>query len=350
MIFEVSDKRAQPVHSEWEPAELELEKYLILNTDSESNASLFDAKIFGEPLLLLENQVLTKQHKRADLVALDQYGNGVFIELKKRDAKQGIETQALQYLANFANLKGERFLQRFKHSKAAIDSFLGDYDVNSLNGKSRIVLVARSFEESVLSMGEWLATQGVAFRCIEYIPFKVEGRTFLSFSVRFDRTRDPLYQFSGGGELRAAEYYWHNIGTSPLGESTANVEAQDEWWRYHVAQGMISASFNNEIGDAGDKILNSYVAHDVVIAYASNHGAIGWGTLVAPSYELVGTAHDKFAAADPHLHRHRLTGIKWKSVARSMKDAIPARELKERFDLSHPSRPNRGSARSRQKR
>ncbi len=332
MIFEVSGKHAEPVRSEWEPAELELEKYLISKAEGDSNAALLDAKIFGESLLLLENQVFTKQGKRADLVALDQYGNGVFIELKKREARQGIETQALQYLANFANLKGERFLHRFQKAKSDIDEFLGDYDVNSLNQKSRIMLVARSFDESVLSMGEWLASQNVAFRCIEYDPFKVEGRMFLSFSVRFDRTRDPLYQFSGG-EPRPAGYFWHNIGTSPLGDSSSDAEAQDLWWQHHLAQGMISAGFNNELGDAGDKLLHAYIADDIVLAYASNYGAIGWGVVAAPSYELVSKSHDSFAAEG---HRHRLNGIKWKNVARSMKDAIPAKALKERFGLNHP--------------
>jgi hypothetical protein len=331
MIFEVCDQRAEPVRSDWEPAELELEKYLISKADGASNAALLDAKVFGEPLLLLENQVFTRQGKRADIVALDQYGNGVFIELKKREAKQGIETQALQYLANYANLKGERFLHRFSPAKAAIDEFLGDYDVYSLNQKSRIMLVARSFDESVLSMGEWLASQGIAFRCIEYLPFDVQGRKFLSFSVRFDRSRESLYQLSWAD--RVPQCFWHNIGTSPLSSNNSDAGEQQTWWNYHLSERMISAGFANEPGDAGDKLLNSYGAKDTVIAYTSGFGAIGWGVIDRPEYELVSREHDQFAGVG---HRHRLTGVNWKNVAQSVNDAISAQELKERFGLNHP--------------
>ena len=272
MIFEIRNGNAEPVREEWEPAELELEKYLIAQAEEDSNAFLFDAKVFGEPLLLLENQVLTKQGKRADVIALDQSGNGVFIELKKRAGKQGIETQALQYLANYANVKGEQFLARFKYKKTAIEEFLGDYDPHALNQKSRIMLVARSFDESVFSMGEWLASQGVAFRCIEYAPFKVADQTMLSFSIRFDRSKEPIYQLTW--EARAPQYFWHNIGGSPLIDSAMDLEVQDAWWRFHQTERVLTASFANEPGDAGEKLLNSYATKDVVFAYASGYARL----------------------------------------------------------------------------
>jgi len=333
MIFEISEGHALPLRSDWEPGELELEKYLIFQPDKTSKACLFDPRIFGEPLLMLENQVSTKQQKRADIVALDQNGYGVFIELKRREAKQGVETQALQYLANYANLKGERFLERFKGAKAEIDDFLGDdYDFNKLNAKCRIVLVARSFDDSVLSIGEWLASQGVAFRCIEYMPFRVGSNRFLSFSVRFDRSREPLYQLSWNS--REPQCFWHNIGIPPILGLGGEVAALDAWWRHNWEKGMVSAGFNEERGDAGDRILNSYVAQDTVIAYASGYGALGWGIIEAPQYDLVGVNFDRFTAAG--LHRHRLTGIRWKWVVESVTDAISAKELKERFKLNHP--------------
>ena len=204
--------------------------------------------------------------------------------------------------------------------------------VNSLNQKSRIILVARSFDESVFSIGEWLASQGVAFRCIEYHPFTVENRTFLSFAVRFDRSREPLYQLAL--ESRAPQFFWHNVGGSPVASSANDIDAQDAWWQHHLKERMISASFSNEPADAGDNILNSYVARDTVFAYASGFGAIGWGAVDSPNYDLVSMKYDKFAASG--RHRHRLKGIRWQNAASSVRDAITAKELKERFGLNHP--------------
>lgn len=332
MIFEVNGESSRIPRTEWNPSELELEKYLICKSDGSSNADLFDESVFGESLLLLENQAATKQGKRADLVALDQHGNGVFIELKKHEAKQGVETQALQYLANYANLKGEAFLHRFKHAQEAIDQFLPDYDTSKFNSQSRIILVARSFDKSLFSMGEWLSSQGVAFRCIQYVPFKIADRTFLSFSVRFDRSKESLYQLSW--EPRDPQFYWHNIAHSPIGLNDHDIDAEDQWWRHHREEGMISASFNNEPGDAGDRILNSYHAQDTVIAYASGYGAIGWGVVQTPTYRLVNPEYDRFSASGQL--RHRLKGIQWQHVAVSVSDAIPANELKEKFGLNHP--------------
>lgn len=332
MIFEIFGSVVQPVQSQWEPQELELEDYLASRTEDSSNAVLFDAKIFGEQLLLLEQQVFTKQAKRADMIALDQSGNGVFIELKKRVAKQGVETQALQYLANYANMKGERFLSRFNHAKGAIDEFLGEYDINDLNRQSRIILVARSFDDSLFSMGEWLASQGVAFRCIQYFPFKVGDKKFLSFSVRFDRSREPLYQLSW--EPRRPQYFWHNLGSLPGATNDTDHGGIDAWVQFHRQEGLLSASFSNEPGDAGDRILNSYVAKNTVIAYASGYGAVGWGVIESPSYSLVDRGYDRFSESG--LHRHRLEGMRWMHFAPSVRKAVTAKELKENFNLAHP--------------
>lgn len=295
-------------------------------------AALFDENIFGEPLLLLGNQVATKQGKRADLIALDVHGNSVFIELKRHEAKRGIETQALQYLANYANLKGENFLNHFKHAKSAMEQFLIECDYRKLNRQSRIILVARSFDQSLFSMGEWLASQGVAFRCIQYIPIKIDNHRLLSFSIRFDRSKDPLYQLSF--TPREPQFYWHNIAHSPLGSSPQDIEAENQWWHHHWSEGMVSASFTNEPGDAGDNLLNSYIPEDTVVAYASEYGAIGWGIVQSPNYQLVKPEYDRFSASG--LFRHRLKGIQWMQVATSVSDAISARELKEKFGLSHP--------------
>jgi len=330
MIFEARENCIESLRSEWQPQELELERYLVSREDEASDARIFDRSVFGEELLLLKEQALTKQGKRADLIALDRRGNGVFIELKKRAAKQGVEIQALQYLANYAHLKGEKFLQHFKDKKAAIDSFLADYSIHNLNQQSRIILVARSFDSSLFSMGEWLASQGVAFRCIEYTPFEIEKRKFLSFSVRFDRSRDPLYQLTH--EERAPQCFWHNIGF-PVREAV-HLPALNEWWQYLQQEDMVSASFANQPGDDGDRILNSYIGQDTIYAYASGYGAVGWGVVESPSYELVDRTKDKFSRGG--LHLHRLKGIRWKNVTQSVAEAIPPSELKDKYGLAHP--------------
>ncbi len=187
MIFRIEKHGGiESYHSTWIPKELELEKYILPRSDLEER--LLEASVFGESLLLLDNQVRTRHAKRADILALDKAGNGVIIELKRQVGSLGVETQALQYLADFSISKGRDFLTRFCKRDDSLEErvlgFLGgDFKTEDINRHSRIMLVARSFDESLFSMGEWLSRSGVAFRCIEYTPFEIGHEKFLSFSV-----------------------------------------------------------------------------------------------------------------------------------------------------------------------
>ncbi|MFH1739761.1 MAG: hypothetical protein ABIH23_12185 [bacterium] len=213
MIFWIQkhDDRIQSYRSEWRPKELELEQYLISHFEGETD--LLEESIFREPLLLLSNQVRTRQAKRADILALDKAGNGVIVELKRNEGSLGVETQALQYLADFSVFRGRDFLRRFCKQSDALEAkilgFLGDdFKIDDINQRSRIILIARGFEASLFSMGEWFSRCGVAFRCIEYSPFEVGKERFLSFSVAFDRAPEFLYPLTFQSRARQPGYFF----------------------------------------------------------------------------------------------------------------------------------------------
>jgi hypothetical protein len=98
--------------------------------------------------------------------------------------------------------------------------------------------------------------------------------------------------------------------------------------------GQVSASYDNQPGGRGEKLLRGYRAGDAIIAYASKCGVIGWGIVEEPEYEYVPENHDEFS--ETGFHRHRLRGIKWQSCSSTLKDAIPVKELNEIFGLKHP--------------
>jgi len=77
--------------------------------------------------------------------------------------------------------------------KKSINSFIGsNASVKDLNKTSRIILLARDFDPTIYSMGEWLSNNGVAFRCIQYEPIRIDEKDFISFSIAFDRSKDIL--------------------------------------------------------------------------------------------------------------------------------------------------------------
>jgi len=312
--------------SSWNPKELKIEKYIFSGTSKKQ--PILEYSIFGEQLLLVEREAQTPQKKRADIIALDRAGNSVIIELKRDMGVLGVETQALQYLAEFSAHKGADFIKRFsKHNKALeeqVRGFLGDdVDVENLNSQSRIVLVARAFDQALFSMGEWLSSSGVPFRCIEYTPFEVGNKRFLSFSIAFDRSPIPLYPLLFRSKMRAPKFFWHNIA-----------KPEEHWWEFLRSSGQICTGFGNVPGGQGERILRSYITGDTIIAYATGFGAIGWGIIERPSsYRLIPKGH-----TDDLLQgelRHRLD-ISWRACAPHLNKAIPADKIRREYGIYHP--------------
>ncbi|HTE15671.1 MAG TPA: hypothetical protein VK642_11395 [Burkholderiales bacterium] len=328
MLFRIKPANGslERVPPNWEPRELELEKYLI--TKEDSNIQVMEDSVFGEPLLLVSNQVRTQAKKRADIFALDRAGNGVIIELKRNTGRLGVETQALQYLAEFSKYRGESFFRKFSSSngvsKETVFRFLGGKaNIDEINTRSRIILVARSFDETVFAIGEWLSSKGVAFRCISYFPTQIGEDRFLSFSVEFDRSLESLYPLIFNSAVREPGIYWHNIGN-----------AEQSWWAFLVAHRQIATGFDNAPGDQGEKILTRYVSGDKVVAYAKGYGAIGYGVIEDPgTYQLI-----PLGAPGDVAHgqkRHRLS-IRWMATAHKLSDGLSADEIRRQFNIYHP--------------
>jgi len=328
VLFKISEneKSLSTVRSEWKPKELELEN-LLVSLESNGSAQILSEAVFGEPLLLISNQVLTRTKKRADILALDRGGSGVIIELKRDFGLLGIETQALQYLADFSAYKGESFLSRFapeKSQREDIFSFLGnEARVDEINKNSRIILVARAFDETVYSLGEWLSSKGVPFRCVAYTPVAVGSEKFVSFSIAFDRSVGALFPLTFTASAREPGYFWHNIARS-----------DEAWWNFLISAGQIPACFDDLPGDQGERLLNRYVGGDVVIAYTKGFGAIGWGEVLAGNnYQLLKKGDKGDFLKGCCLHRR---SVRWHSVAKKLNEAMPAEQVRKDFGIYHP--------------
>jgi hypothetical protein len=326
MLFQIDRKdngklvQVKDLDSNSAPKELELENYLMASKD-ENN--LLNESIFGEPLLILKNQSRTSTNKRADIVALDRLGNLVIIELKKDQGKLGVEMQALQYLADFSAYKGENFIKKFASDKENdVKAFLGAVDVEDINQHARIILVARSFDSTLFSMGEWLSNNSVAFRCVEYTPFRLDDNDFVSFSIAFDRSNSSVFPLSFSTISRDSGIFWHNIARDNV-----------DWWKYLIERGEIPACFENKPGDRGDVILNSYVNGDRIIVFAKGRGAVGWGIVKGGTYNLLAKGGEKDQFNGECLHRLQ---VEWKAVTTDFTKAMSASDIRKQFEVYHP--------------
>ena len=338
MLFKINTDglSLSAVKSDWHPTELDLETLLVARPglvarpeSKDDPAQILSEAVFGEPLLLVSNQIRTRTGKRADILALDRLGNAVIVELKRDAGQLGVETQALQYLADFSAYRGEAFLHKFASNDAhrgAVLGFLGDEArIEDINRGSRIILVARAFDETLYSLGEWFSSKGVAFRCVTYNPFRAGAERYVSFSVACDRAPESLFRIKFSSTYREPGVYWHNIAS-----------VDESWWRYLVDAGQIPACFDDSPGDQGEKLLTSYVPGDVVIAYATGFGAVGWGEVVPGNgYKLLKGGDDGDVLLGKCLHR---LAVKWKATAKTLAEAMPADQVRTQFGIYHPIR------------
>ena len=206
--------------------------------------------------------------------------------------------------------------------------------IEDINKKSRIILLASEFDDALLAMGEWLDTQGVAFKCIGYEIYKIEEQKYLSFSVLFDKSKDSLYRLRSNEIIntnREPAIFFHNIGT--------------DWEAIHK-KGMIPCGFDGQLNDRGTQIMRNYVEGDTIIAYQSRTGILGYGVITEPAKGNFDDSDDKnnhyeqkggyrlYERDSPIGSPHTLK-IEWKYIL-SEKTAIKTGEFEEKFKIYHP--------------
>jgi hypothetical protein len=127
-----------------------------------------------ETLLLLGEEVRPAEfvEDRIDLLAVDQQGALVVIELKRGSHKLHL-LQVLAYAGMVSKWEQDRIiaeLQKFKglsedEAEGEIEDFLLQ-DTGSVNDSQRIILIAEDFEYEVLVTAEWLTeVYGLDIRC-----------------------------------------------------------------------------------------------------------------------------------------------------------------------------------------
>src|SRR5574337_296738 len=151
----------------------DLEEWIKTNTD-----------ILGSRLLIIttEYDKFDKSDKRLDLLALDEEGKLVVVELKRDVLRTLADLQAIRYAAFCSSLTFDSVVQlRAEYAKISEDAakreireFVEDPGFSILDKKPRIILAAGSIEDQELtSCVLWLREFGVDIRCVEITPYRI---------------------------------------------------------------------------------------------------------------------------------------------------------------------------------
>lgn len=200
-------------------------------------------KEMGEKLLLLGEEIrpATFVDDRIDLLAVDQQGALVVIELKRGSHKLQL-LQALAYAGMVAQWEHETTVaqrQKFvglaeEEVEEEIEQFLLE-DVANLNDSQRVILIAEDFEYEVLVTAEWLTeTYGVDIRCHRIALSVQDDMEFLSCTCIYPPPEISEHARKRGRKGVAKELKWSdwNEALDKIGN-----EAVAEFFRRELAAG-----------------------------------------------------------------------------------------------------------------
>ena len=147
----------------------------------------------GETLLLIGQEVQPSDvvHDRIDLLALQKDGTSVVIELKRNEDKYQL-LQAISYASMISEWSEDNFFDThasfsnssIDDSKEEIHQFLDQID--GINKDQRIILIAESYDFSILSSAKWLTENyGVDIKCYRLLLSDDDGAEYLACSCIF---------------------------------------------------------------------------------------------------------------------------------------------------------------------
>lgn len=186
-LFEVADGRLRKLEAssfldERVRERQELQQWLL---DSPS--------ALGENLLIISEEFgdWEDSRRRIDLLALDEDGNLVVVELKRTEDGGHMDLQAIRYAAMISAMSFEDvvrahadFLSRRGldgDARARIEQFLASSEEASpsISKTPRIVLAATDFSREITTTVLWLNSQGLDIRCVRVVPYRLDGKFFL---------------------------------------------------------------------------------------------------------------------------------------------------------------------------
>lgn len=171
----------------------------------------------GEELFLIGNEVRPSEvvGDQIDLLAIDQQGATVIIELKRGSDKLQL-LQALSYVSMVADWTRDELIaarREFKKCKLEdaeedVEQFLRE-DISELNESQRVVLVADAFDYEVLVTAQWLTeSYGVDIRCYRLV-MAVDGTSeFMSCTCIYPPPEITQYAIRRGRKTGGESEKW----------------------------------------------------------------------------------------------------------------------------------------------
>ncbi|MCX6701196.1 MAG: DUF4268 domain-containing protein [Methanomicrobiales archaeon] len=193
--------------------------------------------ILGENLMILSSEFdkFDKTRERIDLLAMDQDGSLVIIELKRDDSGKNADLQAIKYAAFCSNFLLDDVIElhqqycRKKNQHLSSDAvrekildFITDKSFKNLNDVPRIILVSKEYRQEVTASVLWLRKFGIDITCVKLTLHEMDDSKIIFQSdilIPLPEAKDYTIQaekkenFENSSSQKKAVYYqfWINL-------------------------------------------------------------------------------------------------------------------------------------------
>ncbi|MGE3801214.1 MAG: nuclease [Candidatus Kapaibacterium sp.] len=176
-----------------------------------------DSSILSDRWFLIGQQVRTSHGGFIDLLALNQDGQIILIELKREKTPREVVAQAIDYASWVQDLQPDEIVQiydKFSGGRSLQEDFKKRFgielDEEQLNGSHQIVVVASALDASTERIVLYLNSLDVPINIIFFQVFQHEELEFLSRTWLIDPVETESKASASGGEGKEkwnGEYY-----------------------------------------------------------------------------------------------------------------------------------------------
>jgi hypothetical protein len=246
-----------------------LAKERLDNEDRLEEWIAHDISLLGLNVLIIGRQVRTQSGGRIDLLAIDQQGDIVILELKRDRTPREVVAQALDYaswVAGLLPIQIEEIAQDYL-KKPLAEAFHETFGISLpevINNDHRIVIVASELDDSSERIVQYLSTRHsldinvVFFTCFRQGNKEFVGRAWLL---------DPE-EVEGRSEVRRSAV-WSGLWFVNVGDN------ENRSWDDCMKYGFLAAGWRPWTDQ-----LSKLAEGSKVLAYMKGLGYVGFGTVV----------------------------------------------------------------------
>jgi len=209
-IWRVTDDEVREVKNVTLDLEIELEKII------QSNPAMLD-----DNWMIIGRQVMTEFNTYIDLLAIDNSGSIIIIELKKHKTSREVVAQGLDYASWVKSLSAsqiiaiyEAYIVRYSQKQNSLeDAYYEKFKIKleeeSINHSHQIVIVAAELDSSTERIVEYLSDSLIPINVIFFTVFEEESTKYISRAWMIDpqETLDNASTVVKDKEPWNGEYY-----------------------------------------------------------------------------------------------------------------------------------------------